>query len=529
MSASYCAIVGGVGNTISGHTHSFIGGGENNLIACDSGWNAIIGGHNNINHAANGVVIGGVINTLGFSTSCPSAADNSVILGGDSNTISLSSNNTHNTAIIGGVSNLIDNTLGDVDNTVIIGGSNITATTSDTVYVPNLIVNTGGTKSKLGINTMKPEYTIDVFGATTSRLLYDGTSANGNFTISATTGLPRFGVSAGTSLSANNNAGISFGARAWDDTTYTVYGYQGDAFIYAGIYTNGLNIISNDGTSGSGADYIRFYAGQNTGAGANNNPDLHIHGNGSARGYVAINIAYNQTPTERLDVNGNARFRSIGSSASAGALHYTSDGTLTTNTSDERLKTNIETLTSALEKVKQLRGVKYNWTEEPNGDVRIGLIAQEVNSVVPELTFVNKNTEEKYMGVHYDNVVALLIEAVKELSSDTINNTYLETQTILAEDNNIELNYNGTHQSSIDGGITIKYGIDDNTDSYFKINSNGDFVTNVNIIPQGIVIPEYTPTSSSDSYGVIGNFTRDDNYLYIKTNGGWKRTNLENF
>jgi hypothetical protein len=282
-------------------------------------------------------------------------------------------------------------------------------------------------------------------------------------------------------------------------------------------------------TAGTGADYIRFYAGQASGAGASNNPDLHIQGSGSSRGYVAINIPHNQDPTQRLDVNGNARFRSIGSSASAGALHYTSDGTLTTNTSDERLKTNITTLTSALDKVNQLRGVKYNWNENPNGDARIGFIAQEVNAVVPELTFTNPNSSEQYMGVHYDNVTALLVEAVKELSTGSANNTYLETQTILAEDNNIELNYNGTHQSALDGGITIKHGIDADTDTHFKINSDGDFITNVNLIPKGIVIPEYTPTSSSDTYGIVGNFTRDENYLYIKGNNGWRRANLENF
>ncbi len=42
-------------------------------------------------------------------------------------------------------------------------------------------------------------------------------------------------------------------------------------------------------------------------------------------------------------------------------------------------------------------------------------------------------------------------------------------------------------------------------------------------------IPNYTPTSSNDSYGNIGNVTSDDDYLYIKTNNGWKRTPLQSF
>jgi hypothetical protein len=404
--------------------------------------------------------------------------------------------------------------------------------TVDTATEPDIhIQGTGTTRGFVGFNNGNPDYNIDVYNTNkSSRLFYAGQAANGgSFNISASTGLPMIGVVAGTANAINQTASMGIGVRAWNDPTYTVYGYPGDAFIYAGIYTNGINIIANDGsTSGTGADYIRMYAGQSSGAGAGNAPDFHIGGTGSTRGFLGVNTG---SPTQRLDINGNARFRSIGSSASAGALHYTSDGTLTTNTSDERLKTNIETLTSALEKVKQLRGVKYNWTEEPNGDVRIGLIAQEVNSVVPELTFVNKNTEEQYMGVHYDNVVALLIEAIKELSSGSTisNNSYLETQTILAEDNNIELNYNGTQQTSLGGGLKVLHAKGQDLSADLITDENGDFVTNNDFKPNALTIPLYTPTSSNDVAGSVGNLTRDDNYLYVKTSTGWKRTNLENF
>ena len=42
-------------------------------------------------------------------------------------------------------------------------------------------------------------------------------------------------------------------------------------------------------------------------------------------------------------------------------------------------------------------------------------------------------------------------------------------------------------------------------------------------------IPNYTPSSSGDTYGSVGNVTIDDDYLYVKTNNGWKRTTLESF
>lgn len=119
------------------------------------------------------------------------------------------------------------------------------------------------------------------------------------------------------------------------------------------------------------------------------------------------------TPTERLDVDGNARFRNIGSTASAGALHYDANGVLTTNTSDSTLKKNIEPIQNALEKVLSLNGVMYQWKDtSASQEPKIGLIAQEVELVVPEAAFVNPNTG--IMGVHYTDLVALLIEAIKQ-------------------------------------------------------------------------------------------------------------------
>jgi hypothetical protein len=93
----------------------------------------------------------------------------------------------------------------------------------------------------------------------------------------------------------------------------------------------------------------------------------------------------------------------------------TNSGNLFTNGnvtaySDVRLKTNINTITAALDKVNQLRGVSYTKDSTPG----IGLIAQEVEKVLPELVFTGK---DGYKSVAYQNIVALLIEAVKELTT----------------------------------------------------------------------------------------------------------------
>jgi hypothetical protein len=79
--------------------------------------------------------------------------------------------------------------------------------------------------------------------------------------------------------------------------------------------------------------------------------------------------------------------------------------------SDLRLKSNIEQITGALAKVSLLRGVTFDMENAR----RVGVIAQEVQKVVPEVV---STTEQGYLAVSYGNLTALLIEAVKELSTE---------------------------------------------------------------------------------------------------------------
>ncbi|MDQ5961269.1 MAG: hypothetical protein QG581_190 [Patescibacteria group bacterium] len=81
-------------------------------------------------------------------------------------------------------------------------------------------------------------------------------------------------------------------------------------------------------------------------------------------------------------------------------------------TSDIRLKENIIPLEHSLEKILQLNGYSFQWKENHRDDV--GVIAQEVETQFPTLVRTNEETGMK--SVEYGNLVAPLIEAVKELS-----------------------------------------------------------------------------------------------------------------
>ena len=88
-------------------------------------------------------------------------------------------------------------------------------------------------------------------------------------------------------------------------------------------------------------------------------------------------------------------------------------GTVTAN-SDITLKKNITTIDNALDKVCNLRGVEFDYIE--NEEHSIGVIAQEVEKVFPDLIHTDAKTDLK--TVAYSNLTAVLIEAVKELKSE---------------------------------------------------------------------------------------------------------------
>jgi chromosomal replication initiation ATPase DnaA len=79
--------------------------------------------------------------------------------------------------------------------------------------------------------------------------------------------------------------------------------------------------------------------------------------------------------------------------------------------SDERLKTNIETITGALDKVMSLRGVSYNRIDTEDKSRKIGVIAQETEKILPELITVSS---DGILGVSYGNMSGVFIEAFKE-------------------------------------------------------------------------------------------------------------------
>jgi len=118
--------------------------------------------------------------------------------------------------------------------------------------------------------------------------------------------------------------------------------------------------------------------------------------------------------------------RSSGTPHTVFGFHYNSDevrfvaDVVAFYSSDERLKKNVIPIGNSIEKVKQIRGVEFDWIPKKDSDGSdihrheghdVGVIAQEIEKVLPEVVETRDNG---YKAVKYEKIVPLLIESIKE-------------------------------------------------------------------------------------------------------------------
>jgi hypothetical protein len=200
--------------------------------------------------------------------------------------------------------------------------------------------------------------------------------------------------------------------------------------IKPGNLTLGGTITANGSTGTAGYMLMSAGSGANVywttapSGVAGSNTQIQYNNSGSLAGSAAL--TFNNT-TNNISVANSATISGslgIGTapSGTAGEIRATNNITAYYS-SDARLKENVRPITNALEDLFKLRGVRFDWTDDyiqkSGGEdgyfIRkqdVGIIAQELEAVLPELVI---DREDGFKAVKYDRIVALLIEAVKEL------------------------------------------------------------------------------------------------------------------
>jgi len=254
------------------------------------------------------------------------------------------------------------------------------------------------------------------------------TSRSGNVFIGYQAG---YGEQRSNTLIIENESTSSDNPLIYGEFDNDVFQINGDLRV---DISNGTNsTLRMKGTNGNFNEVIKYSSLTNDcvmGSVSGSGGRLFLRSNGSSNfsiienGNVGIGTI---APTEKLEVNGEALvLGDIQTNANAlvsgeliiyslptnGStdLRVNAFGVLSTSTSDRRLKTEIYTFQNALSKLLKLRGVSFNWKDEKDAGTQLGVIAQEVHDVIPEIVTQNG----KYLGVDYSELSAVFIEAVKE-------------------------------------------------------------------------------------------------------------------
>jgi hypothetical protein len=415
--AAYATIVGGESNIVN-ETHSIILGGSGNRVnkqspTQPSDRSAIIGGNQNTVSRAKSAVLVGELNTVESDFSAIIAGDRnkmnfktwtSVILGGNNNTIEggvapkLAEDSAQRSIIAGGYSNrIIDKhsaIIGGYQNTIQASNSGIFAGFSNLVSGSNSIILGGSSNTVTASNSM-------AFGKDIS-LTHAGS------VILKDDEIDNFISEAEDTFSAKFKNGISLCSL-----TYT------NPVTSTNICTGGLEIDS------TGKLIARGHSG-----------GLPYSGNIASGGPMSLVYTYNSSGMwfENWYIGSRAsrlasslfgawsQSLAFGTSAIKMVLYETSgnlalqgDVTPGSSFSDERLKTDMRKLKNVTSKLKSLSG--YSFTYKNDGKKSIGVSAQELEKVFPELVyFTNRigDDETEYRAVRYQLLPAILIEGFKE-------------------------------------------------------------------------------------------------------------------
>ena len=250
------------------------------------------------------------------------------------------------------------------------------------------------------------------------KVVYSDGAGSGGSVVDAFTDVDLAGTTQTVNLAASTSVKTPLIEFTDGDDAMTIADGGGVTFPQAATFTSGLdcndaNITSvgdikvdtitaeSDSTSRVvlGGSNIMSFAVQPSG--------------GSLTNQISIISGLMYPPTSNFVSLGNATYQ-FKDGYFDGTLYtddITNSGTVTSATflysSDAALKEDIQTIENPLEKVQALRGVSYKWKDTGKKD--IGLVADEVEEVLPELVVEN---EHKQMD--YGHMIGLLVEAIKE-------------------------------------------------------------------------------------------------------------------
>ena len=277
--------------------------------------------------------------------------------------------------------------------------------TAGTLTVPDAVVTGTLTVNTLSIGAGGGGLSTDDISEGSSNLYYTDVRARAAF-------------SGGDGINLSAAGVISFDGDGELNT------YKGNEFIATGAYIDDDNYAFIEGRTSGSTTYLRI---NNKVAGtdnrlvdfaANMNVYSAIYTFGDTYNYVSN--GGNKTYHHDVSLNTSTYFtggstKTVEINGDTGSIVTVGDLTSKGSFSDERLKENIKPLEKGLETIEQIKTYTFNYKDGPQ-DTHPGVIAQELEEIVPEVVYDIEMEEGTYKAVRYQQLVPLLINAIKDLS-----------------------------------------------------------------------------------------------------------------
>ena len=376
---NYDVVCGGQSNSVTdtnNGSHRFVGAGSSNTMGQQCLYSIIVGGETNSIFGRNNFIGGGGSNVI-------TSAVYSVMTGGTNH--SMTGGNTRMT-IGGGQSNTVSNNYGTIaggqSNTVsgthaIIGGGQANIVTGAHSFI-------GGGQN----NRVTAPYSV-VVGGLLNTASVDYSFAAGRRAKASHSGSFVWADSTDADYSSNGND--TFNVRAIGGSFFTGSMTVTGSLIVAPASTVELQVTSTGVKIGNAIGDIHSVTGSLRVSGSITGSFLYVNDN------IGVGTS---TPGYPIEVNGSTTGISI----------YASDDIVAF--SDAIVKGDIQVIENAIEKIKEIRGVTFIRTDKEDSKRHAGVIAQEVQKVLPEV--VTTREDNGTLAVAYGNLNALLIEAIKE-------------------------------------------------------------------------------------------------------------------
>ena len=284
------------------------------------------------------------------------------------------------------------------------GGSGLDADTVDGIQGSSFL-RSDADDTATGVITVNNDLYLGTYsGTTAARLFLNGTTANKQAKIHCTNG----------NLHIDSENGHSIYLNYYEGTTDNVIigngngGLSGTILKSNGRVNVGEHLIAANNVYAGGSQGFVFGSSTSEGEYIARSGDTITFYSGGA-------IKFDITPSNGVHFrNGSVYYAQI---SNTGHGRFANDVVAFYNFSDKRLKTNIKPTTGNLDKILKLNPVEYNWKEGYRKDKKeIGLIAQEVEKIIPEVVRENErlNDDTLYKQVDYEHIVSTLIGAVQE-------------------------------------------------------------------------------------------------------------------